>query len=245
MDRETIYLYGGENQPQVKLTLVQEFTKILPLINYFHAIQDAFLVEFETTETITQNLKLRCVSYGDGGTPFYILEYDNVLDKFYVWQSDGKWEMNRLIAALYTDLHGNHTASLHLLKSDPRFLNHPKRSALESAVDRLHVDWSKVDLDCFWSQFEDVCDSSEPEFSCKSLVSMAVLRTKVKHNKESLARSLQSYHTKMNNHFTLTAGDLSSFDLDAVSPRKLNKLNKRKGSTVPRRRSGRISKIKG
>lgn len=205
-DRETIYLYAGEDHPKVKLIRVREFKNVPELTNYFHMIQDTFYVEFETTETITENLKLRCVSYGvdelDGSVPFFILEYDEILDSFYVWKSEGKWEINKLIATLYMghSVKGTH-ASISIIKSHPKFLKHPRRKLMDLVIDKLNIDWSTIDLEQFWIQLDSLVDldkdDRDDEFSFKSFISIAVLKTRVKENKKVLAQVLEEYHAAM------------------------------------------------
>lgn len=215
-DRETIYLYAGEDHPKVKLTRVREFKNVPELTNYFHTIQDTFYVEFETTETITENLKLRCISYGvdelDGSVPFFILEYDEILDSFYVWKSEGKWEINKLIATLYMGHSVKGTQpSVSIIKSHPKFLKHPRRKLMDLVIDKLNIDWSKIDVDQFWVQLDSLVDldkdDNDDEFSFKSFISIAVLKTKVKENKKILARVLEKYHKAMTVKYNQTKKD--------------------------------------
>lgn len=205
-DREIIYLYAGENHPKVKLTREREFTNVRGLLEYFHGIQDTFYVEFETSETITENLKLRCTSYGgdefDGSVPFFILEYDEILDSFYVWKSEGQWELNKLIATLYTDHSnkGSHACG-EILRESPEFAKHPRKKLIDLVIDKLNVDWSRIDIEEFWLQLDQVLaldqDAKLDEFSFKSLISVAVLKTKVKENKRMLQQAVVQYHRLM------------------------------------------------
>lgn len=205
-DREIIYLYAGDDHPKVKLTREREFSNIRDLTRYFHGIQDTFYVEFEASETITENLKLRCVSYGanefDGTTPFFILEYDEILDSFYVWKSEGRWELNKLIATLYMDhsMKGSFKTA-GLVRSHPNFSKHPRRVLIDLVIDKLNVDWSAIDIGQFLQQLDNVLeldkDENLDEFSFKSLISMAILKTKVKENKISLERAIREYHQSM------------------------------------------------
>lgn len=205
-DRETIYLYAGEDHPKVKLTREREFNNVRSLVEYFHGIQDTFYVEFETSETITENLKLRCTSYGadefDGSVPFFILEYDEILDSFYVWKSEGQWNLNKLIATLYMDHSnkGSH-ASADIVRKSPRFAKHPRRKLIDLVLDKLNVNWALLNIEEFWLQLDQTLaldqDAKLDEFSFKSLISVAVLKTKVKENKKSLEHAVVQYHQLM------------------------------------------------
>lgn len=205
-DRETIYLYAGDDHPKVKLTREREFNKIDGLVEYFHGIQDTFYVEFETSETITENLKLRCTSYGgdefDGSVPFFILEYDEILDSFYVWKSEGQWELNKLIATLYLD-HSNKGSDTcaDRVRDSAEFAKHRRQKLIDKVIDKLNVDWSRIDIDEFWLQLDQVLaldqDPQMDELSFKSLISVAVLKTKVKENKRTLQEAVVQYHRRM------------------------------------------------
>lgn len=205
-DREVIYLYARDDRPKVKLTREQEFTKVQELVDYFHSIQDTFYVEFETTETITENLKLRCVSYGgeefDGSVPFFILEYDEILDSFYVWKSEGRWELNKLISALYAD-HSTKGSnrSVERVRESPCFATHPRKKLIDCVLDKLNVDWSGIDMAQFWVQLDGILgldkDAEINELSFKSLISMAVLKTRVIGNKATLEHAVKQYYQSM------------------------------------------------
>lgn len=205
-NREVIYLYARDDRPKVKLTREQEFGKVDELLEYFHSIQDTFHVEFEATETITENLKLRCTSYGgdefDGSVPFYILEYDEILDSIYVWKSEGQWELNKLISALYMD-HSIEGSSkfVQLVRESSSFAKHPWKKLIDTVLDKLNVDWSAINMDQFWVQLDSILmldeDAKLDEFSFKSLVSMAVLRTRVVENKAYLERTVKQYLNSM------------------------------------------------
>ncbi|QLQ78500.1 hypothetical protein HG537_0A07470 [Torulaspora globosa] len=205
-DREVIYLYARDDHPKVKLTREEEFTGVQDLVEYFHSIQDTFYVEFETSETITENLKLRCISYGgdefDGSVPFFILEYDEILDTFYVWKSEGQWQLNKLISTLYTDhsLKGSHKF-VERVKDSSLFKKHPRKELIDCVLDKLNVDWSQIDIDQFWIQLDNIIklneNAEQNELSFKSLVSMAVLKTRVMENKSHLDRAIKQYHKRM------------------------------------------------
>lgn len=205
-DREVIYLYARDDRPKVKLTREEEFTGVKDLVEYFHSIQDTFYVEFETSETITENLKLRCTSYGgdefDGSVPFFILEYDEILDTFYVWKSEGQWQLNKLISTLYTDhsIQGSHKF-VDRVRESSCFKKHPRKELIDCVLDKLNVDWSQLDIDQFWIQLDSIVKLNEDaelnELSFKSLVSMAVLKTRVVENKAHLERAINQYHKCM------------------------------------------------
>lgn len=215
MKRETIYLYADENSPRVKLTCVRQISSLKELINYFHSLQDTFHLEFEIVETITENLKVTCVSYGirDIDTfPFFIIEYDAVIDRFFIWKSDGKWDMNKIITSLYK-LHSQKSnkfeSSKKILESHRALQTHPMKKWILAAMNKLNVDWSQVDITEFWTQFIKIYESHkddeavENEFTFKGFISMSLLKTSVIQNKTSVTDVLTEYYKKMNkNHFS-------------------------------------------
>ncbi|QLG74799.1 hypothetical protein HG535_0H01260 [Zygotorulaspora mrakii] len=200
-DKETIYLYAGEEHPKVKLTCEREFSNIKDLINYFHSLQDTFYIEFDTCETITENLKLRCSSYGgdefDSSVPFFILEYDEMLNNMYVWKSEGQWESNRLISNLFLSK-GVKNETVKSIRSHPKFETHERRDMIDVVIDKLNVDWSAIDLGEFWTQLDQMVDpKKEDVYSFKSFIAMAVLKTRVIKNRKLLSRSLMTYYQKI------------------------------------------------
>lgn len=203
---DTIYLYQDENKPKVQLTLIKTAMKLNDIINYFHDLQDLYNMEFNINETITENLKVDCSSPGINlaQVPFYIIEYDEIYDSFYIWKSNGNWNLNQIINTLY-HLHNN-TLNNHSWKRkfnrNKHFKSHPLKSMLISALNQLNLEWIDIDLNQFWSQFDSIYDhyianndsESINEYTLKSLISMAVLKLNVLNNKQYLKETFHQYY---------------------------------------------------
>ncbi|CCK69275.1 chromatin-associated RNAPIII regulator FPT1 KNAG_0C01620 [Huiozyma naganishii CBS 8797] len=209
MQKEVIYLYGGENQPKVKLTCIAKAKDLQQLTAYFHELQNLYHLKFRCEETITENLKVECISHGAkemDSWPFYIIDYDEVYDSFYIWKTNGKWELNKMVSAIYRVHSGskqvNSTWRKYFLR-DSRYKKHPMKNWLTLALNQLNVDWSHVNLDDFWIQFNVLFDLHQNdetvfnEFSFKSFISMSLLRAAIAENKRYVEEKLSQYYNSM------------------------------------------------
>ena len=212
---ETVYLYAGEEQPRVKLTCIKEGLALPQVIKFVHSIQEMYGIELQTSETITENLKIACAPpyLKPNCIPhFYILEYEEADDTFFIWKSDGRWQLNKVSALLYPDSDVNlvkNTSWRDVFQNDHRFKNYDKQSWLRQCLERMNEDLSKLNVDQFWSQFDKICHNiakqqkNNDRFNMdlfntfKNVVSMAILKTKVLSNKRLLTATLRDYHDSL------------------------------------------------
>ncbi|CAL9731716.1 hypothetical protein MOUN0_M03796 [Monosporozyma unispora] len=209
--KDIIYLYQDENKPKVQLTLIKNSMKLQEIIDYFHNLQKLYNMEFQLNETITENLKVCCSSPGVDPTevPFYIIEYDEIYDSFYIWKSNGNWNLNQIIKNLY-QLHNStmeqNTSWKRKFSRDKQFKTHPLKNLLVSALNQLNLDWNNIDINKFWNQFNSIYDqflnNNDPEsineYTLKSLISMTVLKLNVMTNQEYLKDTFHQYYSNMN-----------------------------------------------
>lgn len=228
---ETIYLYTGENQPNVKLTCIEQFNTLTDLTDFFHDLQETYNIEFESCQTITDNLKITCSSYGYDNPdkkknliPFYIVEYDNDEDSFYLWKTDGDWKQNKIFALLYK-FYSKKTVAVNweqFLLKDENFINSPIKNQLESALNKLNVDWSKIDINLFWKQFSLICndrkdkDDFENINTLKTFISLAILKCNVILNQKLLAKNVKDFYQRLKGKFN----KLPNNDIDSESQRE-------------------------
>ncbi|CAI4045493.1 hypothetical protein N7582_003542 [Saccharomyces uvarum] len=212
---ETVYLYAGEEQPRVKLTCIKEGLTLSQVIKFVHSIQELYGIELQTSETITENLKIACApSYLKPNCipHFYILEYEEADDTFFIWKSDGRWQLNKVSALLYPDNDVNlvkNTSWRDVFQNDQRFKSYDKQAWLQQCLERMNEDLSKLNVDQFWSQFDKICHNiakqkkNNERFNMdlfntfKNVVSMAILKTKVLSNKRLLTATLREYHDSL------------------------------------------------
>ncbi|CCD23529.1 chromatin-associated RNAPIII regulator FPT1 NDAI_0B04960 [Naumovozyma dairenensis CBS 421] len=202
---ETIYLYGGKDHPKVRLVCQNQFKRVSDLIDYLHSIQDTYYVQFTSSETITENLKLTCSMEGLR-FPFFVLEYNEVCNSFYLWKSDGNFDIMKIISYIYEN-HCNtyskdkpqHNNWEDYFRNDKRFMNHMKKDMLEESLNELNINWDDVDLDEFWSHLNTNLKSHmdmEPEASYKSFISISVLKAHIVRNKKNIEQVLKDYEKK-------------------------------------------------
>ncbi|SCV04240.1 LAMI_0H14532g1_1 [Lachancea mirantina] len=217
---QEIYVPTGQSYGFVKLTLVNSYANISQVCKYFQGIQDTFSAELETCETITQNLKIKCVSHAKcAKCPFYILEFNDVTQGFAVWKSGGEWKLGDIIASLYdtkTQLPktgGTDTSSMKtmLFKAQNNKKHDP--DAVWNSLSKLRVDWAKFDISGFWTQLDDLlvnevgsrhCDSYAELVSSlqyRSFVVIALLKSKVNKNKQELISALERYNDQMHSQY--------------------------------------------
>ncbi|CAR30443.1 chromatin-associated RNAPIII regulator FPT1 [Lachancea thermotolerans CBS 6340] len=213
---QEIYVPIGEDQ-RVKLTLVSTFQHIGQVRKYLHSIQDTFSVELDTCDTITQNLKIQCVSHrACRSCPLYILEFDDVSDGYALWKSAGDWALGTVLSSLFAARPASKHRAARLetqlaahatRKHDPEFL--------AQALQKLNVDWDapharfEFDFALFVRLLDEAvapeigartCDSYLELVSplqYKSLTTMVVLRTKVAVSKQHVECSLKDYDARM------------------------------------------------
>lgn len=107
-----------------------------------HSIQELYGIELQTSETITENLKIDCAPayLKPNCIPhFYILEYEEISDTFFIWKSDGRWQLNKLSALLYVDNDANvvkNTSWKEVFQNDQRFKNYDKRAWLQNCLEK-------------------------------------------------------------------------------------------------------------
>lgn len=206
---DNLYVYVGENQPNVKLTRIEQFATVAELAAFFAELQEEYNVQFDTCETITDNLKVTCSSYGckgKAGLPFYLVDYDGDGNCFHLWKTDGDWKNARVFAMLH-EFHSQDQSAAprnweKYLLTHPDYINSPIRDGLQRALGRLNVDWAAVNLPLFWAQFgriyTDLKDKRDMENvnTIKMLVSLALLRCNVILNKGKVASQLSQFHRR-------------------------------------------------
>ncbi|CAI4034770.1 hypothetical protein SMKI_11G2200 [Saccharomyces mikatae IFO 1815] len=212
---ETVYLYAGEEQPRVKLTCIKEGLTLPQVIKFIHSIQELYGIELKTSETITENLRIDCAPayLKPGCNPhFYILEYEEINDTFFIWKSDGRWQLNKMSILLYSDNDSNlvkNTSWKGVFHNDQRFKNYEKRGWLQLCLEKMSEDLSKLNVEQFWSQYDKICHNiskqkkKNEQFNMevfdnfKNVVSIAVIKTKVSSNKRLLTATVRKYHDSM------------------------------------------------
>lgn len=246
---DTIYLYQDENKPKVQLTLIKTSKKLANVIDYFHELQNLYNMEFIIKETITENLKVCCSSPGINVAmvPFYIIEYDEIYDSFYIWKSNGEWNLDSIIKNLYqlhnNTLQNNNYSWKRKFSRDKHFKTHPLKQMLISALNQLNLQWSNIDLVQFWNQFDSIYNhytsssssSSSTttanidinEYTLKSIISMAVLKLNVFANQQYLKDTFEQYYSKIfNAHIDNEQSDPSSSEESILlSPQAKNHVN--------------------
>ncbi|CUS21126.1 LAQU0S02e06546g1_1 [Lachancea quebecensis] len=217
---QEIYVPIGEDQ-RVKLTLVSTFQHVGQVRKYLHSIQDTFSVELDTCDTITQNLKIQCVSHrACRSCPLYILEFDDVSDGYALWKSAGAWALGTVLSSLFA---ARPASKERISRLEALLATHATRkhdpAFLAQALQKLNVDWDapaarsgarfEFDFALFVRLLDEAvapeigaraCDSYLELVSplqYKSLTTMAVLRTKVAVSKQHVEHSLQEYDTRM------------------------------------------------
>lgn len=157
--KEEIYVFAGENRPQVRLTLVNRYDSIGKVIQYFHTIQETFTVELTAVETITGNLKIVCASHANcQHCPFYILEYDDEEILYSVWKNDSEWRPGAMLTLVNDNkkcLDRKHLARV--FDSKIRLLY--DRDAFYSHLEKLNVNWDNVDVGEFLEHFNGLVDT--------------------------------------------------------------------------------------
>ncbi|CEP64181.1 chromatin-associated RNAPIII regulator FPT1 LALA0_S10e04280g [Lachancea lanzarotensis] len=208
----------------VRLTLVSAFQGISQVWKYFSSIQDTFSVELESCETITQNLKMSCVSHGTCKTcPLYILEYDQNAQNYALWKSTtGEWALGTTLARF---LAPRPTCKSKIKLNLAKLQSYFKASQISSKHDqpflietlqKLNVDWqgASFDFDVFLDELDRSIEFEVEEkypksqnlhhylelvspLQYKSLITMAVLKSKVQSSKKLLQAELQAYDKRM------------------------------------------------
>ncbi|AJS40389.1 hypothetical protein H668_YJM1129K00237 [Saccharomyces cerevisiae YJM1129] len=232
---ETVYLYAGEEQPRVKLTCIKEGLTLTQVIKFVHSIQELYGIELQTSETITENLKIDCAPayLKPNCIPhFYILEYEEISDTFFIWKSDGRWQLNKLSALLYVDNDANvvkNTSWKEVFQNDQRFKNYDKRAWLQNCLEKMNRDLSKLNVEQFWSQYDKICQSiakqkkKQEQFNMevfdnfKNIVSIAIIKTKVLSNKRLLTTTLKNYHNSMKKKYNIQEQNLKENSLASCS----------------------------
>ncbi|SCV00226.1 LANO_0F05842g1_1 [Lachancea nothofagi CBS 11611] len=214
---QEIYVPTGDDQC-IRLTLVSIFQEIAQVQKYLGSIQETFSVELESCETITQNLKIRCVSHGScRSCPLYILEFDQVSKNYALWKSAGKWALGTILACLFATRPGPkskiklNVAKLQTYLDSTKVSEKHDSEFLTQTLQKLNVDWHCVPFD--FQVFLDLLDESIDReirgktghnylelvspLQYKSLITMAVLRAKVTSSKQKLQNELQEYDSHM------------------------------------------------
>lgn len=216
---ETIYLYRSQTEPKVKLTCVKQSLKLQQLIDFFHNLQDLYNIQFTVNETITENLLIECANIGD--VPWYIIEYDEILNRFCIWQNDNKWNLNKIINKLYkgkftlpdvNQLQNEQTSEQigweKVIGVDKTYLNHPLRDTMKDIFTELNFNWRKIDMSEFWEHFNKnwVVNSTiktiddKNRVVLKSVLKITLLKLMTQYNKIMLKDIFNNYYTKMNSH---------------------------------------------
>ncbi|CCF55794.1 hypothetical protein KAFR_0A03590 [Kazachstania africana CBS 2517] len=214
---ETIYLQVNENEPKIKLTCIHHFHNILKLTKYLNALQDKYQLILQVEETVTDNLKL----FTDGvKAPFYIVEFNESDDSFYLWKSEGKFIKDSIISSFY-NTHLRTTKRIENpwetnFKDDSIYQTHPFKEKIKLVLNDLNVNWKSFDKQIFWDRLDRIIEKchSDGNISFKSLILMALLKTRLIQNKSFLKNELLNYHTKMKSHISSEESILSSDDAD-------------------------------
>lgn len=209
---ETVYLYENENKPKVKLTLIKNSLKLQEIIDYFHNLQDLYNIEFKIDNTITDNLRITCCNIGiePETLPFYIIEYDEIYDSFFIWKTDGEWDVNQMIRPLYQS-HINPTKDdefnnswVRKFSRDKRLKTHSEKRFLIPALKQLNIDWSHINLMEFWTKFDNnykpfINRNIAPinEYTMKSLISMSILKINIEKNQVYVKQKFIDYYNTM------------------------------------------------
>lgn len=213
---ETLYLYRNQNEPKVKLTCVKQSLSLIQLIDYFHNLQDLYNVQFTITETITENLMVECANIRD--TPWYIIEFDEILDKFCIWKNDNNWNLNKIINKLYNanyslpDMNKIQNEKCNekidwenVIGLDETYLNHPLKDTMKDILIELNFNWRKLDMSEFWKQFNknwNVKNSvqsidNKNKIILKSVLKITLLTLITQQNKLMLQNNFNNYYNKM------------------------------------------------
>ncbi|SCW04428.1 LAFE_0H13300g1_1 [Lachancea fermentati] len=208
---QEIYVPTGEDHQKIKLTLVKASQQISDVVKYLHGIQDTFSVELGSCETITENLKIRCVSHQlCNKCPFYIVEFDDVTHSYALWKSGGEWKLGDVLASLYA-AQSNKKQDISSLTPELRAKLDPRHNfdLIMNSLGKLSVRWESLDIDKFISELDRIvtkevdstCDATFSEalspLHYKSLITMAVLKTKVEKSKTQLQQDLALYNRNM------------------------------------------------
>ncbi|SCU89130.1 LAFA_0E16292g1_1 [Lachancea sp. 'fantastica'] len=173
--QEDIFVPNGEDTC-VRLTLVSTFQEISQVCKYVSSIQDTFSVELESCETITQNLKMSCVSHGANckNCPLLILEYDQNSRNYALWKSSGgEWALGTTLARFLAP-HSTCRSKmkLNLAKLESYFetcqisAKHDRKFLIET-LQKLNIDWQEVPFD-FQVFQEELTQSIESQIHEKS-----------------------------------------------------------------------------
>ncbi|CAI4045087.1 chromatin-associated RNAPIII regulator FPT1 SKDI_11G2230 [Saccharomyces kudriavzevii IFO 1802] len=230
---ETVYLYAGEEQPRVKLTCIKEGLALSQVIKFVHSIQELYGIELQTSETITENLKIDCAPayLKPNCIPhFYILEYEEANGTFFIWKSDGRWQLNKVSTLLYSDEDSNlikNTSWREVFQDDQRFKHYGKRAWLQLCLEKMNEDLSKLNVEQFWSQFNKIFHNitkqkqSNERFDMdvfdnfKNVVSIAIIKTKVFSNKRILTATLKNYHDSLKQKYNVREQNLKENSLES------------------------------
>ncbi|SCU98330.1 LADA_0H12266g1_1 [Lachancea dasiensis] len=224
----------------MKLTLVSIFQDITQVQKYLGSLQDTFSVELKSTETITQNLKVKCVSHGScHDCPLYILEYNSKSHEYALWKSAaGGWTIGATLARLFARAPTSKSKTIlnvaeldrHLESSDVS--SRHSRNFLRETLQNLNVEWhtSPFDFKVFFKLLDESIDremaSKQAHASTlelvsplqyKSLITLAVLKTKVLVSKQKLQKDLLEYNQRVQKCQLLATTDDSS-TIQAESP---------------------------
>ncbi|EJS42924.1 YKR011C [Saccharomyces arboricola H-6] len=232
---ETVYLYAGEEQPRVKLTCIKEGLALCQVIKFVHSIQELHGIELQTSETITENLKINCAPayLKPNCIPhFYILEYEEINDTFFIWKSDGRWQLSKMSSLLYPDNETKlvkNTSWREVFQNDERFKNYEKRAWLQNCLERMSEDLSKLNVEQFWSQFDKIHHNITKQNkndarldmdvfnNFKNVVSIAIIKTKVLSNKRLLTSTLRNYHDSLKQKYNVRDHNLKEASLESSS----------------------------
>ena len=143
---QEIYVPIGDDQ-SVKLTLVSLFQNISQVRRFLHSVQDTFSVELNCCVTITDNLKIQCVSHrACNSCPLYILEFDDVSQGYALWKSPGDWALGIMLTSLYATKNGARRVhpTLKALVAEQVSSKHDAPFLMET-LQKLNVDWDNID----------------------------------------------------------------------------------------------------
>lgn len=200
---ESVSLYAGDDLPRIKLQCTHKFLTVEELCKFLTNIQDIYYIDFQTCETITENLKIYA-NGNDKTLPFYLLEYDEINDCFFLWKSNGSWKMDNIIAQFYQNniaKDGYTNDLLHWFVEDTRFQTHSNKAQLKEFVKDLKFDWDLETVNQFWESFQVLLkekgDLSNDPFVFKSLVILSILKVKVLQSRIQLKDALDNYYMKL------------------------------------------------
>lgn len=185
---------------------VREFPEIKQLLQYFLDLQEEYNMEFSTSETMPETLKIKCNSIGiedDDTVPYYLIHYDNDKNSFQLWSNGSTWDNVKIFAKLYE----SYTTSTvkrfshweKYLLTHENYINSQIRDSLRLSLNKLNIPWAQIDIKIFWDQLHGILadlngkKNIEDINILKTLITLAVLRCNVIKNEFEIAKDIMQF----------------------------------------------------